>query len=494
MNRLLVLLTILVTAVLAIPAQARTPDKILTATPDVSLNFELVSNNPLFSRGMNSATAIYRHFIYVSNRSDGSAGRPHPGILAVDIAHPKKTRVVGEIGPPAAGNVGESSREMRVWPKKRLLIVQNVGCSKFLHDCNPVGPVTPTFRFFDLTGRNAAHPKLISTYVPPHVPHEFSLWIDPERPHRALLYYSHSSTTTDPAEGNVNVVDISGARQGLFEELASWNGNGDWSEADRAARDIFVHTMDMSVDGTRTYLAHWGGGLVVLDTSDLAKNRPNPQIQRITPPEDAPIWPNVSAHAVDKIFGRPLVLIGDEVYGTYSQGIAPFFVKEIQGCPWGWVHLIDVSDQAKPIITGEYKIDENTEAFCETAAAQEPRSSFSAHNMLAIRNVAIVTWYSGGVQAINLSDPSNPTTGGFFVPDPLSSVATEDPATSAGIHKVVMWSFPIIRKGLIYVSDVRNGLYVLRYTGPHANEIRRLHFLEPNSNAGSAMRPSLDRP
>jgi hypothetical protein len=73
-------------------------------------------------------------------------------------------------------------------------------------------------------------------------------------------------------------------------------------------------------------------------------------------------------------------------------------------------------------------------------------------------------------------------------------VATEDPATSAGIHKVVMWSFPIVRKGIIYVADVRNGVYVLRYTGPHAKEIRRLRLLEPNSNVGSAMRPSLDHP
>jgi hypothetical protein len=487
MRRLLVFLTVLLAAVFAPPGA-------LAASPAASLNFELVGHDPLFNRGMNSATAIYRHFLYVGNRSDGSAGRPHPGVLVVDIATPANPRVVGEIGPPDAGNVGESSREMRVWPKKRLLIVQNVGCSKFLHDCNPVGPVTPTFKFFDVTGRNAAHPRLISTYVPAHVPHEFSLWLDPRRPGRALLYYSHSSTTTDPSEGNVNVVDISGARRGVFRELASWNGNGDWSEADRTSRDIFVHTMDLSADGSRTYLAHWGGGMVVLDTSDLAENLPNPEIRRLTPPENAPIWPNVSAHAVDKIFGRPLVLVGDEVYGTYSQGVVPFFDKEIQGCPWGWVHVIDVSDDTHPVLTGEYKIDENTAAFCQTAAAREPRSSFSAHNMLAIRKVPIVTWYSGGVQGIDLAEPTTPTTGGFFVPDPLPSVATEDPATSAGIHKVVMWSFPIVRKGIIYVADVRNGVYVLRYTGPHAKEIRRLRLLEPNSNVGSAMRPSVDHP
>jgi hypothetical protein len=55
-------------------------------------------------------------------------------------------------------------------------------------------------------------------------------------------------------------------------------------------------------------------------------------------------------------------------------------------------------------------------------------------------------------------------------------------ATSAGIHKVVMWRFPIVRKGLSYVADVPR-------TGPNAEEIRGLGFLEPNSKVGSAMRP-----
>ncbi len=36
-------------------------------------------------------------------------------------------------------------------------------------------------------------------------------------------------------------------------------------------------------------------------------------------------------------------------------------------------------------------------------------------------------------------------------------------ALSRGPNKVVMWSFPIIKDGLIYVVDIRNGLLVLRY-------------------------------
>ena len=55
-------------------------------------------------------------------------------------------------------------------------------------------------------------------------------------------------------------------------------------------------------------------------------------------------------------------------------------------------------------------------------------------------------------------------------------------------NKVVMWSFPIIKDGLIYVIDIRNGLYVLDYTGPRAGEVAGVDFLEGNSNLGDAGR------
>jgi hypothetical protein len=91
------------------------------------------------------------------------------------------------------------------------------------------------------------------------------------------------------------------------------------------------------------------------------------------------------------------------------------------------------------------------------------------------------------MQAIDISDPANPSQAGFFSPEPLDEVALEDPALSRGPTKVVFWSFPIIRNGLIYVLDVRNGLYVLRYSGAHAEDVQNIRFLEGNSNLGDAV-------
>jgi hypothetical protein len=65
-------------------------------------------------------------------------------------------------------------------------------------------------------------------------------------------------------------------------------------------------------------------------------------------------------------------------------------------------------------------------------------------------------------------------------------VAIEDPALNRGPNKVTVWSYPIIRDGLIYVIDIRNGLYVFAYNGVHAAQVSSLGYLEGNSNLGDA--------
>jgi hypothetical protein len=115
-------------------------------TPGTAQNFELVGHNALSGfeldgnttpRGMNAALAIFDHFIYVGNRSDGSDScgdsdpgpgvvpvltptnpdgtctHPHPGILVVDVADPANPTVVGEFGTElvSGANVGQTAQE-----------------------------------------------------------------------------------------------------------------------------------------------------------------------------------------------------------------------------------------------------------------------------------------------------------------------------------------------------------------------------------------------
>ena len=508
------------------------------AAPVAASNIELVGHSPLFNRGMNAALALYDHFVYVGNRTDSSSTcigptglpsgsdcpHPHAGILIVDVKDPANPEVVGEIGKPFAAKPGITTRELRVWPDKKLLIVMNFRCSLLLHACQRGTDAQFPFdiTFFDLS--DPLKPKFLSRYVPTSAagrqvkPHEMFLWVDPKNSDRGLLFLSTPTISKDPSLPNLIVADISRIKQGgAVTEVAEGNWNDLYPGTSRSDYrfvsekngvcgpydcNLIVHSMSVSVDGARTFLAMEAGQFLVLDTTRVARNASPGLVlslnsDLVTAPADRPVWgqtpadpravPNncrndcANGHSAVKVPGRPLVLTTDEVYGTYADPKA--------GCPWGWERLIDISDPNHPAIVGEYKIAQDASSFCGSSADDrltEQFTSYSSHNPTVLPDLAVVAWHSGGLQITDISNAAHPTRAGFFSPAPLQTVATEDPAIGRGPNKVIFWSYPIVKNGLIYVIDVRNGLYVLRYSGPHASELNGTTFLEGNSNLGDA--------
>ena len=504
-------------------------------TPGTSHNFVLVGHNALFNRGMNAALAVVkkhgRTYVYIGNRTDGSSrcgagdprgvanpdGCPHvrPGILIVDATNPSNPTVAGEIPasaavPNAVGQpVGVTSRELRIWPRKNLLIELAFRCSSVIHACPPGNDTTFPFYYKFWNISDPLHPQLISTHVTRSAaglavkPHEFYLWIDPNDANRALLWESTPSVSVDPNRPNFVVEDISDVPSGGAVRLVA---QGNWNQFFPGASDpanydfdLSLHSMTPTANGLRTYLAYLRGGFGILDTSKIARNQVPPgTVENLNDDLLTPVpfltWgtgPHCDghtaagcseSHSAVPIPGRPFALTVDEVYGTFT--VSSF------GWPWGWVRLIDVRNPAAASIVGEYKLEQNSPAFQGSPGddpATEQFTSYSSHNPTVLPDLAFDDWHSGGIQAIGIDNPSQPAQDGWFSPTPLSSVATEDPALSRGPNKVVMWSFPIIQNGLIYAVDIRNGLYILRYTGPHSGEVRNISFLEGNSNLGDAL-------
>jgi hypothetical protein len=432
----------------------------------------VIGKKHLMKRGMNSALAIHRHYAYVGSRTDGT--HPNPGVFVFNVKNPRKPHRTDIIAEPYEANRGETSRELRVWPEKNLLLVLNLAsnCSPAIHICSPEQATRDdNIRFFDIKGKNAAHPKFLYEYVPSQNPHEFFLWDDPKVPGRALLYMS-----TPGSSQQLLVSDISKVRKKKVKELAQWTTVIPDPETDNR-----LHSLSVSNDGRRGYVSYLGGGFLVIDTSQLAKGKKDPEIRLITPPQNRVHWGDPGAHSSVKLPHRPYVLVTDEVYGKLGGYLAD------HGCPWGWTRIVNIEDPTEPRVVAHYKIDKNKQSHCDSVPPdRENFSSWSSHNPTLTRNLALITWHSGGLQAVNLKDPRNPTQAARFKPRPLPVVLTEDPALSSARDKVVMWSYPIIRKGLVYVTDIRNGLYILRYHGPHAKEIRNIDFLEGNSNLGDA--------
>ena len=432
-----------------------------------------VGHEPLLSRGMHAAIAVHRNYAYVGSRTDAHAGTPHGGIMVVDVANPAAPRL---LGPPFDAKPGESTRELRVWRSQNVLIDLNTNCGvgPTLHHCTQ--PSISNIRFYDIAGRNAAQPKLLSQFDVDT--HEFFLWEDPANPKRALVFAGNASSTCGTRGGApscpFSVWDISKVRSGrppvtLFSGLHGYSAGG-------------LHSLTVSNDGRRAYWPLLTGGFAIVDTSEFAAGVRNPQPRLITTDSGRPSWPGPGAHSAVKLWGRNMAWVSDEVYGTATAAG--------HGCPWGWARMVDISNPQAPVVRGEYRLPENDPSTC--ANWNPPRTSYSAHNPTLTPNIAFSTWHSGGFQAVDVSNPRRPFKLAEFFPRPLDQVMLEDPRLSSdpdtGRHeKVVMWSYAVVKDGLIYVVDLRNGLYVLRYDGPSADEVRRIGFLDGNSNQGDAL-------
>ena len=450
-------------------------DDLAPIAPDAPpASFELVGHSDLMARGMNAALAVAGDTVYVGSRTD--APHPHAGVLIVDVADPANPTIAGELGPPDEDLIDMSSRELRADPDRALLFVLEFSCAEDLHGCLTQPAQFPTtggaaetdrLNIYDISSPHA--PKKIGVYdFGSHPgrdgtkPHEMFLW---RGGGRELMYVS-----TPGGPPSLEVIDVTDPTAPA--KIATWDPAFLAPPAgDRATGAL--HSLSVSDDGTTAYLAMLGNGFLELDTSDLANGVASPAIRERTPEakrfdQSPPLPP--AMHSAVAIPGRAsFVLLTDE---DYERPIGA-------GCPWGWVRMVDASDPSAPAFAGEFKLPENDASTC-ASGVPPVQQVFTAHNPTLTEHLALVTWHAAGLLALDTSDPAHPVELTRFVPDPLPQVATEDPTLSGA--PVIMWSYPVIARGYVYVVDIRNGLYVLRYHGPFADEVASRGFAEGNSN------------
>jgi hypothetical protein len=434
---------------------------------------------------MNAAIAVHDGYAYVGSRTDGGHGAPHGGIMIVDVSDPSDPDLLGD---PVEAKAGESSRELRVWKSQDVLIVLNTNCGvgDQLHHCTQTS--ISNIRFYDISGRNAKRPKLLNQFDVDT--HEFFLWEDPKDPERALIFAGNASSSCGLRGGApscpFSVWDISSVPDGQAP-VTLYSGAYPYSRFPAPPDPVLkptggLHSLTITNDGSRAYFALLTGGFAIADVSEFAAGKPGAAPRPITDNAARPVWAGPGAHSAVKLWGRDWAWVSDEVYGS-ATGAG-------HGCPWGWTRMVDVSSPQAPTVEAEYREPENNESTCDDW--NPPRTSYSAHNPTLTPHVAFSTWHSGGIQAVSLARPDRPYRLAEFLPKPLPSVRLEDPRLSSDAdtgrnEKVVMWSYVVIDDGLLYVVDLRNGLYVLKYNGAYGREVRNVDFLDGNSNQGDAL-------
>src|SRR5918992_1536893 len=118
MHRIIVLVAVAMAALAAAPAAY--------AGGDRNGRIKQIGHEPLKNRGMNAAIAVHGDYAYIGSRTDGGhAGQPQGGLMVVDVSQPSAPKLVAG---PLDPKPGESTRELRVWRAKGLLISLQTNC------------------------------------------------------------------------------------------------------------------------------------------------------------------------------------------------------------------------------------------------------------------------------------------------------------------------------------------------------------------------------
>jgi len=195
----------------------------LTTNPGTAWNFELVGHHAIGSIGWHGALALKGRCAYV-----GNCGRPEVNIL--DVSDPANPVHLGALALPA----GSKPTEVRTLADLDLLVVSDLSSGRLLLT-------------YDVS--DCAEPKPLGSLTLAHEAHEFYLWRDQSR----VLAYGATFTRFPPT---LVVIDLTDPAEPA--EVARWTAADD---------DVpgIMHSLSVSPDGTRAYLAMWGGGFVVAE-------------------------------------------------------------------------------------------------------------------------------------------------------------------------------------------------------------------------------------
>lgn len=262
------------------------------------------------------------------------------------------------------------------------------------------------------------------------------------------------------------------------------------------SQDNQLHSMATSADGARVYMAGSNAGFYILDSTPLATGQPcdrepdlgggqvNPNacLKKLHPDprvrlDFQPAFGQTIVHTALGVPGRPYVWLTEE----------PANPAHRLGCPGGWVRIAYVGDRETyaaqripfrgdlfPQIVGSFSIPENILERCDEFTARHPAAEWNPHKALVFRNIAFQDWHSGGIRAIDFSNPFTPREVGFFFPKPVAeSVRAAVGGAPTGVRnpELNMRSFPMLKDGFIYVLDGFSGVWILKYEGPFKEEL-----------------------
>lgn len=215
-------------------------------------------------------------------------------------------------------------------------------------------------------------------------------------------------------------------------------------DVSRPLPDVWVFAHELTTHEDRCYIGYRDVGVVILDISDLTNPRKIGETNWTALPDRQGNTHSVGV-VVPKHGGRARTIVVTDEIGT---------------CPYGWLHVIDVSDEERPQQISEFKLPLNERANC--TPPDRPGRRFSIHDVDSLIRGDIVhsAWEEGGFWAIDISDPSRPKSAGYYIPP----VRSDSPPSSRSGHADDVF---VLDNGLVFGSSSdrgAGGLWIMRHT------------------------------
>jgi len=451
----------------------------------------LVGANELFDRGSYGNTAIIGKCIYSSMRDPSDLTAATTGTAVVDNSVPSNPTIVGMLRTPAM---------IRAYSTLYIKQGKLVGAFK---DFGPAG--TNPLDVYDVSG-DCLHPTLLSSINVAGGNHDG--WVTND----AKTYYGipfggvrllsgpANAMVLNPARIDMHVTDLTDPAHP--KPMFTWNRLQMPPEVQAAATRPLAatnfHDVSSNADGTRLYMALYGGnnslggnnnnpipeenqrcsnGMVILDSTDVQNRVPNAQLkfvsftswcdqnQQIDP--DFGDGSTASAHATEWIThenGKQYVLTTDESGGGLDGGPSGVCAQRT------YARMIDITDELHPQVVGTFKPDVNKPENCASNLANDTNGGMVHYIGIDDRNHARIVFYAAansGVRVVDWRDPTNPKEIAYYH-------AANDVKTKVGETD---FTRPDIQYDptncLIYTGWNQGGLKTLELTDPEYNACMR---------------------
>lgn len=485
--------------------QATTPDAEETPENETGDPFELVGHAPLsdeyryvdnesrgIPRGSNGEITASGNCVYV-----GSFSGNQPPVI-VDVTEPTDPQVVGAV-PDAVPGVGNGIEGIEA--NGGVLAIDHRAPHGETAVEVPDDMPARGMSVWDISD-DCREPELVARYDHGELDvHALRLWRDPKNPDRLLAIQSFIDSP------NIRVLDLTDCPD---PEACDPEVVAEWSLENQTGLDSTTHEAIMSTDGTRIYVAQPMVGFLQLDSSNLLESLRGNGSCDPAPPEAMPgdehcltvLDPNVASslesqsvqdgwhHTLQKVPDRPYMLALSESSGP--DGGDPSNPEHYASCPGGEIQVLSVAGSGaepgsdgpngttgplRPEPVGTFSLPEQRSENCGPEGWDPDEVTWpgwmSPHFALPFPDIVFVTYYSGGLRAIDISDPTDPVQVGHFRNTPVEEVRWPSYGSPEGEYRPYpfAFSYPVTHDGYIIYGDVTSGLYVLEYTGPHAEQI-----------------------